>query len=254
MNISTMGGPFDDWVAALEARHLADLRVPEVTRALRALSSAYVERRRRAARAHGGARERARRAGQRRKTRGIRAVLRPAAFHRRHRGHSRARARQRDAPKTILDLGCGTGAAGAAWALACRSMPAVVGIDRHPWAIDEAQWTYQQLGVHGRARQGDVARSPAPRRGEAVVAAYVLNELPDAARITVEKTLRGNGRTRRPCARHRANRARRSHRGGMTLAARFSASADGRTSGGCRSSCRRSSRSSIERRDSITAS
>src|SRR5213075_608111 len=45
---SAMG--FDDWVAALEKRHLADLRVAEVTRALRALSSAYVERRHRMAR------------------------------------------------------------------------------------------------------------------------------------------------------------------------------------------------------------
>src|SRR5688572_9259884 len=36
---------FAAWLAALETRHLADLRVPEVTRALRALSSAYVERR-----------------------------------------------------------------------------------------------------------------------------------------------------------------------------------------------------------------
>src|SRR3954466_16379118 len=36
---------FADWLAALEARHLADLRVQEVTRALRALSAAYVERR-----------------------------------------------------------------------------------------------------------------------------------------------------------------------------------------------------------------
>jgi len=35
----------NDWVLALERRHLADLRVSEVTRALRALSSAYVERR-----------------------------------------------------------------------------------------------------------------------------------------------------------------------------------------------------------------
>ena len=58
----------------------------------------------------------------------------------------RALATSREAPATILDLGCGTGAAGAAWALACRSTPGVVGIDRHPWAIDEAQWTYQQLG------------------------------------------------------------------------------------------------------------
>src|SRR5262245_58859924 len=35
------------WLAALETRHLANLRVSEVTRALRALSSAYVERRHR---------------------------------------------------------------------------------------------------------------------------------------------------------------------------------------------------------------
>ena len=33
------------WLASLEARHLADFRVAEVTRALRALSSAYVHRR-----------------------------------------------------------------------------------------------------------------------------------------------------------------------------------------------------------------
>src|SRR5262245_18894492 len=37
----------DRWLAALEARHLADLRFAEVTRALRALSSTYVERRER---------------------------------------------------------------------------------------------------------------------------------------------------------------------------------------------------------------
>src|SRR4051794_23726869 len=34
-----------DWLAELEARHFADLTFPEVSRALRALSSAYVERR-----------------------------------------------------------------------------------------------------------------------------------------------------------------------------------------------------------------
>src|SRR5580693_6955912 len=38
---------FDRWVGGLEARHLANLTFPEVSRALRALSSAYVERRHR---------------------------------------------------------------------------------------------------------------------------------------------------------------------------------------------------------------
>src|SRR5437899_2677183 len=38
------------WMAALEARHLAELTFSEVSRALRALSSAYVERRAKLAR------------------------------------------------------------------------------------------------------------------------------------------------------------------------------------------------------------
>ncbi|HEX2341333.1 MAG TPA: hypothetical protein VHI98_12715, partial [Vicinamibacterales bacterium] len=38
-------GPIDQWMRALEARHLIDLQFAEVARALRALSSAYVQRR-----------------------------------------------------------------------------------------------------------------------------------------------------------------------------------------------------------------
>ena len=37
--------PFQEWLDALEARHLADLTFSQVSGALRALSSAYVERR-----------------------------------------------------------------------------------------------------------------------------------------------------------------------------------------------------------------
>ena len=44
---------FDNWLAALDERHLANLTPSEVTRALRALSSCYVERREKLA--HGGA-------------------------------------------------------------------------------------------------------------------------------------------------------------------------------------------------------
>lgn len=36
---------FDGWLAALEARHMSDMRFSDVVRALRALSSTYVERR-----------------------------------------------------------------------------------------------------------------------------------------------------------------------------------------------------------------
>src|SRR6187200_447989 len=47
--------PFDAWLAALDERHLAEFRPAEVGRALRALSSCYVERRSRLA--EGGALE-----------------------------------------------------------------------------------------------------------------------------------------------------------------------------------------------------
>jgi len=187
MKISTMDVVFRDWMAALEARHLADLRVPEVTRALRALSSAYVERRRQRMTPDGGRHVHGAldSAGKRAAFALFYAPLHFIAV------SEVVHSRGGDAPppKTIIDLGCGTGAAGAAWALASQPSSPVMGIDRHPWAVEEARWTYQQLGVHGRARQGDVTKAVTPRRGDSVLAAYVLNELPDDARTRVEARL-----------------------------------------------------------------
>jgi hypothetical protein len=186
MNISTMEDPFLRWAAALEARHLANLRVPEVTRALRALSSAYVERRRQPAPHAGGhvlgALDSA---GKRAAFALFYAPLHFIAVTE----VVRARSGHTPAPQTIIDLGCGTGAAGAAWALASQPTASVLGIDRHPWAVQEAQWTYHMLGIHGRARQGDVTKSLPSRRGDSIVAAYLLNELPDSARRRIEDRL-----------------------------------------------------------------
>jgi hypothetical protein len=171
---------FADWIGALEARHLADLRVPEVTRALRALSSAYVERRHRIA-AHGGALD----------SHGKRAAfaLFYAPLHFLVTRHVvEALGAHVPPPSMVIDVGCGTGAAGAAWALAAGGVP-VMGLDRHPWAVEEARWTYRKLGLRGTARQADVARLPSPRRGTALMAGYVLNELPDASRQRVEEGL-----------------------------------------------------------------
>jgi SAM-dependent methyltransferase len=187
MNISTMDDHFSDWLAALEARHLADLRVPEVTRALRALSSAYVERRRQTAAPAGGRRVHGAldSAGKRAAFALFYAPLHFIAVTE----VVRARGGSAPPPKAIVDLGCGTGAGGAAWALASQPAPSVLGIDRHPWAVEEANWTYQQLGVRGRARQGDVTNAAPIRRGDSVIAAYLLNELPDAARARLEDRL-----------------------------------------------------------------
>jgi SAM-dependent methyltransferase len=170
---------FAQWVAALEARHLSDLRVQEVTRALRALSSAYVGRRRENVHLTLDS------AGKRAAFALFYAPLHFLATHL----VVRALGADTPAPRGILDIGCGTGAAGAAWAVAAGGTRPVTGIDRHQWAVDEAKRTYRELGVNGRARQGDVARLPRMPPGTAVVAAYVLNELPSAVREPLEDRL-----------------------------------------------------------------
>jgi len=178
---------FEQWMAALERRHLADLTFPQVSGALRALSSTYVERRGRLA-------EGAALAGA-----GKRAAF--ALFY----GplhyllvHSIVRAlppAARALPPTLLDLGCGTGASGAAWAAACPQPPAVLGIDRNQWATKEAAETYRAFGVAARTRRDDV-EARWPSGALAVLAAFTLNELTDAARERI--LLRAIERTARP--------------------------------------------------------
>jgi hypothetical protein len=175
---------FADWLAALEARHLADLRVQEVTRALRALSAAYVERRQ-------GGRDRPAVQGTL-DSAGKRAAFAlfyaPLHFLTTYLVVLKSGAAT-PPPPHILDIGCGTGAAGAAWAVAAGSASSVTGLDRHPWAVDEARRTYKHFGLDGRAKQGDVTRLPPVRPGSAILAAYVLNELPEAARRLAEDQL-----------------------------------------------------------------
>jgi hypothetical protein len=164
---------FLKWLTALETRHLADFRVAEVTRALRALSSAYVQRRQKLA------------AGAALDSKGKRAAfaLFYGPLHMLTVSHIvRAIGADVPAPGEILDLGCGTGVGGAAWALSSGGSPRIVGIDRHPWAVDESRWTYRELGLRGNARIGDLARLPPAGASTAVVAAYTLNELPEERR------------------------------------------------------------------------
>ena len=171
---------FDEWLAALETRHLADLRPAEVTRGLRALSSAYVERRHKVAQgtALDGAGKRA----------AFALYYGPLHFLVVQRVVSALGSHRL---KRVVDLGCGTGAGGAAWA-SMSTDPAgvkVVGMDRHPWAVEEARWTYRFFGIDGSARVGDLARLPPASAETAFLAAYVLNELPVASRERLQEAL-----------------------------------------------------------------
>jgi SAM-dependent methyltransferase len=158
---------FAEWMSFLEKRHLADLTFPEVSRSLRALSSTYVERRRKfpEGAALSGAGKRA----------AFGLFYGPLHFLLIQHIVSSVPELTRPVDQ-IVDLGCGTGAAGAAWASACGGDVSVHGVDRHPWAVDEARETYRLFGLRGRARVEDVGKIVLPERS-AVVAAYAVNEL-----------------------------------------------------------------------------
>lgn len=160
-------------MTALEARHFADLRFSEVTRALRALSSAYVERRETALVEHkalDGAGKRA----------AFALYYGPLHFILITRILEALAADLR--PGLVVDLGCGTGVAGAAVAAATQPRSRVLGLDTHPWTLDEARWTYRALGLDAEARRGHAARTRLPRDAAFIVAAFVVNELDDAGR------------------------------------------------------------------------
>jgi hypothetical protein len=180
------------WIAALEARHLADLTFQEVARSLRALSSTYVERRTKLQEgaALTGAGKRA----------AFALFYGPLHFLLVHQILT-SLGEPFTAIDSLLDLGCGTGASGAGWATACRRPPRIAGIDRHPWAIDEARRTYADLGLRGILRMDDLTRvslggskgqSAGSRRdqlhthvhgrdarGSGVLLAFAVNEIAD---------------------------------------------------------------------------
>jgi SAM-dependent methyltransferase len=139
-----------------------------VSRALRALSSAYVERRHRLP--EGGALDGA---GKR----AAFALFYGPLHYLLVREIVRAVDGGAGGNATIVDLGCGTGAAGAAWAGVCGSTPSIVGVDRHPWALAEAATTYREFGLPARTQRSDVTAAPMPKPPAWIVAAFTLNEI-----------------------------------------------------------------------------
>lgn len=172
---------FAVFLRSLEERHLADLRFSEVTRALRALSSAYVERRETALAEHkalDGAGKRA----------AFAMYYGPIHFLLvQHIVGELGIAPERG---TVVDLGCGSGVAGAAVATSATPPLSVMGIDTHPWTIDEARFTYQAFGLRSEVRRGHAARTRFPADTSLVVAAFLVNELTEADRAVLLGHLR----------------------------------------------------------------
>lgn len=179
---------FDQWLAALEQRHLANLTTSEVTRALRALSSCYVERREKLA--TGAALEGAGKRAAFALFYGVqhflvtREVARAMLL---EPGHETRLPR-------ILDLGCGTGAAGAALATEVGAAR-IDGVDVNRWAVAEANWTYTAFALRGRAVVGNIKAVRLPRTADTLVlAAYTVNELSDdLRRETLQRLIDAHG-------------------------------------------------------------
>lgn len=168
------------FLAALEQRHLANLTRPEFTKAVRALSMRYVEKR-----------------GQLPTRSPLDSAGKRAAFGLFYAplhmltvdaavGAVAADAR----PTHIIDLGCGTGVCSAAWALRIPDPhPTIDGFDLHPWALEEARWNWRTLGLRGRAVKLDAvsaleraAAGRAALAGTGIIAGWAVNELDTPAR------------------------------------------------------------------------
>jgi SAM-dependent methyltransferase len=159
------------WLSAAEPRYLADLTSAELTRSLRALSSCYVERR--AGLNRGSALSGA---GKRAAFALFYAPLHFLTVREIARALVGEPGQRTISSRQVLDLGCGTGAAGAAWAL--TTLGRVTGYDVNPWAVQEAAWTYRTLGIEGRARRSTLDRVQWAAAPSDLLAAFLVNELP----------------------------------------------------------------------------
>ena len=178
---------FDSYLTALEQRHLADLRFSEVTRALRALSSAYVERRESALADHKALDGAGKRAAF---------ALYYGPLHFLLVQHIVQQLGVAFEPGLIVDLGCGTGVAGAAIAEHLRASVSdaqqlrVLGIDSHPWTLDEARFTYKAFGLKSDVRRAHAAKTRFSSDTSVIVAAFVVNELTDKDRASLLESVR----------------------------------------------------------------
>lgn len=183
--LSGIDAAFQNWIADLEKRHFAELTFPEVSRALRALSSTYVERRNKIA------------AGAALSGAGKRAAfaLFYAPLHYLLVKHIQSAVGVQGPQQLVVDLGCGTGVAGVAVAQG-SSRARILAIDRNPWALGEAAHTYRAFGIAGQTRQADAARFALPKNDATFVAAFTMNELPDGPREALLQRLLERARTR----------------------------------------------------------
>ena len=173
--------PFPGWFDKLWERHTKELSFQEIRKAVQALSRAYVETR---------GKHVASTLGSTGKRAGFALFYGPLHFLLLQ-NICRELNISKHTFNRIIDLGCGTGVSGAAWALETRNQPEIVGIDQNSWAVQEARWTYRALGLQGKTRSEDLNRVRMPGIGTGIVSAFTANELGAEDREKLKRTLLG---------------------------------------------------------------
>jgi hypothetical protein len=175
---------FDHWHANLVERFQRDLTFPEIRKGVQAVSSSYVRQKRGN---RGGADTIFDGAGKR-----AAFALYYGPFHFLMTYHIvREIGFHELAPRSIQDIGCGTGVAGAAWAAAIQEHPVpadkrvsrakIKGLERVGFAMEEARLTYRAFSLQGEVKKMDLERE-LPRGKGAAVLAFTANELTEPAR------------------------------------------------------------------------
>ena len=166
---AALDGDFGRWLETCLARYVPPLSPRELRSGARALSALYVEGRGAgpvAGRATDGLGKRA----------AFAAYYAPLHFLAVH--HGIAALPGMDGVRRVLDLGCGTGAAGAAAARALPGTPRVLALDRSGWALAEARHTLAAFALRGQVRRGRLpAALPRAGPGDLLLLGWVVNEL-----------------------------------------------------------------------------
>lgn len=158
------------------------LTFPEVRRGAVALSSLYVERR-------GGGRIASRSVDGAGKRAAFATYFAPLHFLTLY--HAIEPGWLEPAPRRIVDLGCGTGAAAAAMVARLPAPPEVVALDRSGWALGEARHTLRAFGAPVRTRRGRLPEAwPSTRPGDLIVLGWVVNECGEGEPALLERARR----------------------------------------------------------------
>ncbi len=167
--MTTREEAFDAWVDGLRRRHTKTLTFPEIRKGVVALSRIYVEERNRiGGNVFAGAGKRA----------AFACFYSPLHYLLVHHIVTALDAHE-PPPSRIVDLGCGLLPAGAAWARAAGGRSEIVGVDQSAWAVAEARASVGALDLNARIFKKRIAEAPMPKPGEALVAAFAVNELSD---------------------------------------------------------------------------